>query len=144
MWSFALLLVLQELGQGLLLIPLVHVSLVNVGSGFSIKIWILVFLGKYSNIFVGSQSVSIGVHIKNLFGLSKKKKKKKKKKVKLMWKEERGRWVNFYLSHFFHFHFPLDYKYTTKITHWPKKPHYSKSPIFSPPLFLLPKNHSTK
>ena len=47
------------MGQGLLLIPLVRVSLVNVGSGFSIKIWILVFLSKYSNIFVGSQSVSI-------------------------------------------------------------------------------------
>ena len=51
------------MGQGLLLIPLVHVSLVNVGSGFSIKIWILVFLGKSSNIFVRSQSVSIGVRI---------------------------------------------------------------------------------
>ena len=51
------------MGQGLLLIPLVRVSLVNVGSGFSIKIWILVFLGKSSNIFVRSQSVSIGVRI---------------------------------------------------------------------------------
>ena len=51
------------MGQGLLLIPLVRVSLVNVGSEFSIKIWILVFLGKYSNIFVGSQNVSIGVRI---------------------------------------------------------------------------------
>ena len=29
----------------------------------SIKIWILAFLGKYSNIFVGSQSVSIEVRI---------------------------------------------------------------------------------
>ena len=51
------------MGQGLLLIPSVCISLVNVGSRFSIKIWILVFLGKYSNIFVGSQSVSSGVRI---------------------------------------------------------------------------------
>ena len=51
------------MGQSLLLIPLVRVSLVNVGSEFSIKIWILVFLGKYSNIFVGPQSVSIEVRI---------------------------------------------------------------------------------
>ena len=51
------------MGQGLLLIPLVCVSLVNIGSGFSIKIWILAFLGKYSNIFVGSQSMFIGVRI---------------------------------------------------------------------------------
>ena len=49
--------------QGLLLIPLVRVSLINVGSGFSIKTWILAFLGKYSNIFVGSQSVSTEVRI---------------------------------------------------------------------------------
>ena len=51
------------MGQGLLLILLVRVSLINIGSWFSIKIWILAFLGKYSNIFVGSQSVSIGVRI---------------------------------------------------------------------------------
>ena len=68
------------MGQGLLLIPLVRVSLINVGSWFFIKIWILAFLGKYSNIllglkvcllrfatyfniFVGSQSVSIEVRI---------------------------------------------------------------------------------
>ena len=86
-WGFALLLVLQELWtyQGfflmafklytfgswfnynhwvkVLLIPLVRVSLINIGSRFSIKIWILAFLGKYSNIFVGSQSVSIEVRI---------------------------------------------------------------------------------
>ena len=86
-WGFALLLVLQELWtyQGfflmafklytfgswfnynhwvkVLLIPLVHISLINVGSGFSIKIWILAFLGKYSNIFVGSQRVSIEIRI---------------------------------------------------------------------------------
>ena len=89
MWGFALLLVLQELWtyQGfflvafklytfgswfnynhwvkVLLIPLVRVSLINVGSGFSIKIWILAFLGKYSNIFVGSQNVSI--EVRNIF-----------------------------------------------------------------------------
>ena len=86
-WGFALLLVLQELWtyQGfflvafklytfgswfnynhwvkVLLIPLVRVSLINIGSEFSIKIWILAFLGKYSNIFVGSQSVSVEVRI---------------------------------------------------------------------------------
>ena len=88
-WGFAFLLVLQELWtyQGfflvafklytfgswfnynhwvkVLLIPLVCVSLINVGSGFSIKIWILAFLGRYSNIFVGSQSVSI--EVRNIF-----------------------------------------------------------------------------
>ena len=88
MWDFALLLVLQELWtyQGfflvafklytfgswfnynhwvkvLLLILLVRVSIINVGSGFLSKIWISVFLGKYFNIFVGSQSVSIEVCI---------------------------------------------------------------------------------
>ena len=51
------------MGQGLLLIPLVRVSIINIGSRFSIKIWILAFLGKYSNIFVGSQSVSIEIRI---------------------------------------------------------------------------------
>ena len=51
------------MGQGVTLIPLVRVSIINVGSGFLSKIWILVFLGKYSNIFVGSQSVSIEVYI---------------------------------------------------------------------------------
>ena len=68
------------MGQGLLLILLVRVSLINVGPWFSIKIWILAFLGKYSNIllglkacllrfatysniFVGSQSVSIEIRI---------------------------------------------------------------------------------
>ena len=88
-WGFALLLVLQELWtyQGfflvtfklytfdswfnynhwvkVLLISLVRVSLINVGSGFSIKIWILAFLVKYSNIFVGSQSMSI--EVRNIF-----------------------------------------------------------------------------
>ena len=51
------------MGQGVTLIPLVRVSIINVGSGFLSKIWILVFLGKYSNIFVGSQSVSIEIRI---------------------------------------------------------------------------------
>ena len=48
------------MGQGLLLIPLVCVSLVNIGSGFSIKIWILVFLGKYSNFFLGLKACLLG------------------------------------------------------------------------------------
>ena len=52
------------MGQGVTLIPLVCVSIINVGSGFLSKIWILAFLGKYSNIFVGSQSVSIEVRIR--------------------------------------------------------------------------------
>ena len=51
------------MGQDVTLIPLVRVSIINVGSGFLSKIWILTFLGKYSNIFVGSQSVSIEVRI---------------------------------------------------------------------------------
>ena len=46
-----------------MLLPLVRVSIINVGSGSLSKIWILVFLGKYSNIFVRSQSVLIEVHI---------------------------------------------------------------------------------
>ena len=56
------------MGQGLF-IPLVRVSLINVGLGFysetlgrgSIKNWNFSFLGKYPNIFIGSQSVSIEV-----------------------------------------------------------------------------------
>ena len=48
------------MGQGLLLIPLVCVSLVNIGSGFSIKIWILAFLGKYSNFFLGLKACLLG------------------------------------------------------------------------------------
>ena len=51
------------MGQGVILIPLVRVSIINVGLGFLSKIWILAFLGKYSNIFVGFQSVSIKVRI---------------------------------------------------------------------------------
>ena len=55
----------------------------------------------------------------------KKKKEKKKKEVKLMWKEERGRWVNFHQSHFFHFHFLLDYK-----IHHQNHPLTKKTPLF--------------
>ena len=60
-------------------------------------------------------------HIKK----KKKKKEKKKKEVKLMWKEERGRWVNFHQSHFFHFHFLLDYK-----IHHQNHPLTKKTPLF--------------
>ena len=51
------------MGQGVTLIPLVRVSIINVGSGLLSKIWILVFLSKYSNNFVRSQSMSIEVRI---------------------------------------------------------------------------------
>ena len=51
------------MGQGVTLIPLVRILIIYVWLGFLSKIWILVFLGKYSNIFVGFQSVSIEVRI---------------------------------------------------------------------------------
>ena len=52
-------------------IPLVRVSIINVWLGFLSKIWILAFLGKYSNIFDRSQNVSIegrkGIRNENIF-----------------------------------------------------------------------------
>ena len=59
------------MGQGVTLIPLVRVSIINVWLGFLSKIWILAFLGKYSNIFDRSQNVSIegrkGIRNENIF-----------------------------------------------------------------------------
>ena len=120
-------------------IPLDHDSIIIIGSRsvtytfgsrFACKRWVKVFYQNLNFSFLGqvfqyfcwvSKRVYWGSHQKSIHFIQKEEEEEESETNV----EGGGRWVNFYLSHFFHFHFPLDYK-----IHHQNHPLTKKTPLF--------------